>query len=510
MKPVRITIFIVLTFVVLGCLSAIYPQDGITIGTMTLKFPSLTDVLQPANAATSVNADALLSEAESQLSNMLAAEAKIADDEEAEAMAKFEKFFSQNPARIYFPNNDNTFFDPLFRALDSARIKPVRIIHYGDSQIEIDRISASLRECLQSRFGGYGPGMLPVIQTVPTVSVHQTCSNTELPRYLLYGPDAYRTKSYRYGIMAQMTQISGSVTCSFAACGYNDTQEHVKKFSKVSVLVGNVTQRLSVTVSSGSYSSTQTVEPMAGSKQLTFNIGNNVARTTVTMNGVAEIYGIMLDGNKGVALDNIPMRGCGGTIFTGINSAQPTQFCKENNVRLVIMQYGGNAMGYIKSKESRTQYIESLGKQIDRIKQWAPNAQILFIGPSDMATSIDGTMQTYPHLPTVVAEIKQMALAHGAAFWDLYGAMGGKNSMVQWVKSNPPLAGSDYVHFTTAGANKVSGLLKQSILIYHSYFQHRNGTNISPKVSKVPVQYAPNLVDSIKSVPLQFAPYEKK
>ncbi len=127
-----------------------------------------------------------------------------------------------------------------------------------------------------------------------------------------------------------------------------------------------------------------------------------------------------------------------------------------------------------------------------------------------MATSIDGTMQTYPHLPTVVAEIKQMALAHGAAFWDLYGAMGGKNSMVQWVKSNPPLAGSDYVHFTTAGANKVSGLLKQSILIYHSYFQHRNGTNISPKVSKVPVQYAPNLVDSIKSVPLQFAPYEKK
>lgn len=495
MKPVKITIFIVATFALLACLTVIYPNDGIVIGKMKLRFPTLMDVLQPANASAPVNADALLSEAESQLDNMMA-EAQAADNEEAEAMAKFEKFFSQNPARIYFPDNDNTFFDPLFRALDSARLKPVRIIHYGDSQIEIDRISASLRECLQSRFGGYGPGMLPVIQTVPTVSVHQTCSNTELPRYLLYGPDAYRTKSYRYGIMAQMTQISGPVTCTFAACGYKDTQEHVKKFSKVSVLVGNVTQRLSVTVNTGSYSSTQTVDPMTSSKQLTFNIGSNVSRATVTMNGTAEIYGIMLDGSKGVALDNIPMRGCGGTIFTGINSAQPTQFCRDNNVRLVIMQYGGNAMGYIKSKESRDKYIESLGKQIERIKQWAPNAQILFIGPSDMSTSIDGTMQTYPHLPTVVNEIKKMALAHGAAYWDLYAAMGGKNSMVQWTKSG--LAGSDYVHFTTQGANKVSALLKQSILIYHSYFQHRNGTNISPKVSKLPVQYAPNLMDSIK------------
>lgn len=495
MKPVKITIFIVATFALLACLTVIYPNDGIVIGKMKLRFPTLMDVLQPANASAPVNADALLSEAESQLDNMMA-EAQAADDEEAEAMAKFEKFFSQNPARIYFPDNDNTFFDPLFRALDSARLKPVRIIHYGDSQIEIDRISASLRESLQSRFGGYGPGMLPVIQTVPTVSVHQTCSNTELPRYLLYGPDAYRTKSYRYGIMAQMTQISGPVTCTFAACGYKDTQEHVKKFSKVSVLVGNVTQRLSVTVNAGSYSSTQTVDPMTSSKQLTFNIGSNVSRATVTMNGTAEIYGIMLDGSKGVALDNIPMRGCGGTIFTGINSAQPTQFCRDNNVRLVIMQYGGNAMGYIKSKESRDKYIESLGKQIERIKQWAPNAQILFIGPSDMSTSIDGTMQTYPHLPTVVNEIKKMALAHGAAYWDLYAAMGGKNSMVQWTKSG--LAGSDYVHFTTQGANKVSALLKQSILIYHSYFQHRNGTNISPKVSKLPVQYAPNLMDSIK------------
>ncbi|MDO4190350.1 MAG: GDSL-type esterase/lipase family protein [Bacteroidales bacterium] len=498
MKASRITLFIFSSIALLACLSGLFPNNGITIGSLTLRFPSIADVLQPANASTTIYAESLLNEAETQLGNMLSDSENLADKEEDEVNAKFEQFNKNNPARIYFPNNDPKFFDPLFLALDSAQKTPVRIVHFGDSQIEIDRISASLRECFQSRFGGNGPGLLPVIQTVPTISVRQTCSNAELPRFMPYGPAEFRIKHGRYGIMAQMTAIDGPVNCSFAAASYNDTQSRVKKFQKVSILVGNVTARLSISVSSGSYNNTQTIEPMVSSQQVTFHLPTSVSRVNVSMNGTAEIYGVMLDGEKGVSLDNIPMRGCGGTIFTAINSNEPKQFCRDNNVRLVIMQYGGNAMGYIKSKETRTTYVENLGKQIERIKQWAPNAQILFIGPSDMATSIDGTIQTYPHLPTVVDDIKAMVLSHGAAFWDLYSAMGGKNSMVQWAKSNPPLAGNDYVHFTTAGANKVSALLKQSILIYHSYYQRRNGINISPSVKNVPVQRAPNLLDSIK------------
>jgi lysophospholipase L1-like esterase len=48
--------------------------------------------------------------------------------------------------------------------------------------------------------------------------------------------------------------------------------------------------------------------------------------------------------------------------------------------------------------------------------------------------------------------MKKAAFKSGCAYWDLFEAMGGLNSMPQWVKSKPALATSDYVHFTDLGA----------------------------------------------------------
>jgi acetyl/propionyl-CoA carboxylase alpha subunit len=60
--------------------------------------------------------------------------------------------------------------------------------------------------------------------------------------------------------------------------------------------------------------------------------------------------------------------------------------------------------------------------------------------------------------------MRDAAFAEGCAFWDMYSVMGGKNSMISWVKNNPPYAGPDYTHFTPGGARKVADLLYKSIL----------------------------------------------
>ena len=39
--------------------------------------------------------------------------------------------------------------------------------------------------------------------------------------------------------------------------------------------------------------------------------------------------------------------------------------------------------------------------------------------------------------------------------------MGGENSMIAWV--NHGLAGSDYIHFTTKGAEKIGNILTNSL-----------------------------------------------
>ena len=60
---------------------------------------------------------------------------------------------------------------PFFKKLENAKTKKVRIMHYGDSQIEGDRISGRLRERLQKEFGGNGAGLSAVIPATRKISL---------------------------------------------------------------------------------------------------------------------------------------------------------------------------------------------------------------------------------------------------------------------------------------------------------------------------------------------------
>ena len=66
-----------------------------------------------------------------------------------------------------------------------------------------------------------------------------------------------------------------------------------------------------------------------------------------------------------------------------------------------------------------------------------------------------------------------MATSEGAAYWDIFGAMGGKNSMATWVNARPALAGSDHIHFTTRGAEKTGEMMMQSLKLYYEYYLWR-------------------------------------
>ena len=189
--------------------------------------------------------------------------------------------------------------------------------------------------------------------------------------------------------------------------------------------------------------------------------------------GSADIYGIQLDDTLGVSVDNIPMRGCSGTIFTRISSAQLKEYAANDNVRMIILQFGGNSMPYRKTGKSISEYKTSIEKQIRHLHSLAPDACILFIGPSDMSTNVKGKMQTYPHLPMMVDSLKAAANNAGAAYWDLYSAMGGDGSMVEWVKARPALAGSDYVHFTPRGAEAMGNMFVESLMLYYEYYRWR-------------------------------------
>ena len=356
--------------------------------------------------------------------------------------------------------------------MENAGDRPVRIVHYGDSQIEMDRISQDLRQELQERFGGGGTGLFPAVSNVPSASIYKSASGG-FAQYTMYGDSTTQRAGHnRYGMLAQVVKLSGGGTISLRGTKNKLAREGVKTFESVSVLYGRG-ESLEVKAVSDTLKPVPVVENGENGTLVTWNFGRPVRKATLSFRGSAEIYAVGADGAGGVAVDNIPLRGSSGTIFSRISKPLMEDCFALTDTRLIILQFGGNMMPMVRSTKTIEQYQEQIQKQLAYFHEVAPQAKILFIGPSDMGKSVNGRIVTWPHLPEMVDSLKATVLRNDAAYWDLYRMMGGENSMVQWVKHRPAYAGPDYIHFTPAGARRVGEALSRSFLTYYDFYRLR-------------------------------------
>ena len=150
MKRYHILIFILSAISALGVISHFFPQEGVKVGGLTFKFASLKDVLGTEEKEPEINTPSP--------EELLEMYNKAIADAQRET---FERFFTTSPTRFYLPEDDYTFFDTVFTAFEKADSSKVRVVHYGDSQIEIDRVTHVIRDTLQNMFGGDGQGMMP-------------------------------------------------------------------------------------------------------------------------------------------------------------------------------------------------------------------------------------------------------------------------------------------------------------------------------------------------------------
>ena len=463
MKARQVLAFILGVFLLLGAAWAVFPAEGVRVGGRTLRFASYAGDLRDAQEK-KLDVDSLLN----------AVQDRFAIHEDT--LAFYRAFFYENPDRIILPDDDYTFFDPVFRAFERARRenRTLRVAHYGDSQIELDRISSDLREALQQRFGGIGTGMFPALTNTPMASISRSSSGGFVS-YTMFGDSTTRRAGHRrYGPLAQVTGFNGNGTVSLRALKQKSTLEHVKSFSSVSVLYGRSSDDFTVTVQSDTLKPKSITRARDGVTWTTWLFDRPVEKATLKMSGSAEIYGISTDGAAGVTVDNIPMRGSTGHILTRIDPDLMKASFDLDGTRLIILQFGGNFVPAATSSKAISGYMDKVREQIAYFQDVAPEARILFIGPSDMAVSSeDGRITSYRRLPELVDSLKAVSLQSGAAYWDLYRMMGGQNSMAQWVRHRPAYAGPDYVHFTPAGARVVGETFARSLLTYYDFYDLR-------------------------------------
>lgn len=242
-----------------------------------------------------------------------------------------------------------------------------------------------------------------------------------------------------YGVMGQVAVIGkpDSLALAFAPMGKKNYSE-------------SYFNRLRIWADGEFTGSLRGVQTPLDHRSTTLVLPDSTTRCTLGIIGAGDIYGISLETETGVIVDNIPMRGSIGTVFTDIDSAQLADFYRETDTRLIIMQFGGNAIPHNEKPGTIQGVVGSLRKQVRYLQQCAPEADILFVGPGDMCTLIDGRMTTYPLLPYMDNLLQKMAAQEHIAYFSLYRAMGGRDSMLRWQKNG--WAGSDGVHFTRRGA----------------------------------------------------------
>lgn len=464
MKPYKTLLFIISVFSIMGAAWFLFPEKGIDLGSLTLRFPTYAEArnAEPAD----VDIDSVLNTVDKGYEMSLSGGLM-------DSLEYFKTYITMNPNRITLPDDDYTYFDKLFTSLENARKDSAicRIMHYGDSQIELDRISSVLRQTLQEHFGGSGPNMIPAVQRIPSISVVQRASGG-LTQYNVYGDSTTNRVSHkRYGVMTQMSQSSGESVISFSTTSHSHSFEKVKQISRVAMLVGHNGEGFKASLKcDNALIGDKTLKADEGLNLLQWQLPEAAKRGTISIHGSAEIYAVLLDGGYGVAVDNVPLRGCSGTIFTRINEDVMKESFKLLNTKMIILQFGGNRMPSISSVNNIPKYMEELEKQIAYFRRVAPDATLLFIGPADMGKSSEGKIKTWKNLPALNDSLKVMALNNKVAYWDMFRVMGGEGSMAQWVKHNPPLAGPDYIHFTHTGAQKMGKALTNSLITYYKFF----------------------------------------
>ena len=466
MKPFKTLLFFALVIVLLTALCAYFPQQGVGIGPVDIHLPTLTKILNPQKQ---LDIEAFLARQDS-LDAVL--------QTKSDSLSNYKNKLDSSDIRFWFPNDNDTFFDALFADFEQTRHsgRTIRIVHYGDSQIEMDRMTNRLRAYMQNTFGGGGPGLVPFATLIPSLSV-STYGTGDLVRQSPFGDSTVVRASGNYGPMVQDYHVAGTATSTITAGTHRSCDSRLRQFSQFKIIFCNRPGPFDITFADrkGGYTDHQRQEE-EGVHSFQWKLDSATTSVRLSVSGNADIYGIMVDDGPGVAVDNIPMRGCSGHQFTQINRQQLAAAYSMMDIGLIILQFGGNSVPYLKSQKSIDAYCTNMGHQIDRLRQCCPNARILFVGPSDMCANVEGDIITYPLLPKIVETLRTTANAHGAAYWSIYHAMGGYNSMAAWVEKG--LGGVDYVHFSQRGVDIMGDRLAKAFdNMYTVYKMRKEITN---------------------------------
>lgn len=407
-----------------------------------------------------------------------------------------------------------SFFKAL-GALESARVESaVSILHLGDSHIAADRFSGDMRDQFQSRFGNAGRGMvMPGLYTSRGVKFDQAGKwQPALSTGGAPGP---------YGITG--VKVSASSRDDWLSV---NTTDRTFGWAEITLQTGPG-QGSAIIAVDGEGKQVPLVGPSQGWKTVRLE---RQAREVVVRpkgDGPITVHAIVTgEARPGIRYVNLGLPGATAATPLSWNADQLAHDLKQISPNLIVVGYGteesfDDALN-IRDYESKATAMLAV------LRQAAPQASLLVIGPPDIARlprfagagsrSSDVCRALSPqerstysqriregdqrlsrwhppiHLEEVRQALRRAAAAHRAYFWDWSKIMGGTCGVHAWVHSDPPLAAGDHVHLTEEGSKRSARLLFRELMTSYDNYDRAIATGQGgwqPAVSATKAVQAP-------------------
>lgn len=354
-------------------------------------------------------------------------------------------------------SGDSTALQKFFKALSESEKTAVRIAFYGDSFIEGDVFCGSFRDSLQSTYGGRGVGFVPITSGVAGFR------NT-----IKHAFDNWRTSSVIN--RTDSTAEYGPAGYCFVPLEDNwvqyrpSKQRFLREFNTVKLYYKNYNK--AAVKFNVNYDTTKWEVPLRRSVHLQEWVykGKNLRSIRFSFDPYdsLHLFGASFEGGPGVYVDNFSLRGNSGISLTGISRNMMARFNTFRDYKLVILQFGLNMV--VEDSLNYKAYVKRMVRVIDNMKTSFPKASFLLMSVSDRSTNSTGKFETMNAIPAMRNAQRMIAQETGIAFWDMFEAMGGENSMVRFVTSKPALAAKDYTHLNFKGGKKLAGSFVRSLL----------------------------------------------
>ncbi|MDE6334403.1 MAG: hypothetical protein K2L77_07125, partial [Muribaculaceae bacterium] len=172
-----------------------------------------------------------------------------------------------------------------------------------------------------------------------------------------------------------------------------------------------------------------------------------------------KVLGIWLEGDKGITLDDISMRGNSGISLRHLNDSTTAQMRHWVDYDIIVLEFGLNVASA--KQTDYTPYAHAMIESVNNLKRLYPNALILILGVGDRAMKQGTQYLSMPTLPALIKAQREVARVTGSLFYDTRTAMGGDGAAIDW--HSRKLVNADYVHLNHRGGKELADIFLKSL-----------------------------------------------